>query len=279
MACLGKLFGLLCFFHTSVCVAIEPIKLQLNFQYDSERSFSGIDGFNFTRINTRLSLPLLYRVSGNGYFLVGGSLTENRFAITGDNASTRRLYRFSLPFQFFAKQVGRWQHSWLLEPALFSDESIFKQKRSSIEYGWQAAYSKTSKARFVMGIQRDNRFGVDAYYPVFGLDSRPNSRWHHHWVFPDVYSQIQLSRQSTLRLFAQPEGGGWRYKQLDGSVASLSMHFWKVGANFQKTLPAKLQVDVAVGLQLSSESSVAGVKGDLSSGYFILFQLQKLFLR
>lgn len=279
MLCLKRLWGYYLLLLVNVSYAFEPVKLQVSSQYDGERSFSGIEGFNFTRLNSQVSLPLVYRTSPNGRLFIGTSLTENRFFITGDNATTRRLYRFSFPFQFFAQRVGRWQHSWLVEPALYSDESIVKQKRSSVEYGWQASYFKTEKARFVMGIQRDNRFGVDAYYPVFGLESKPNHRWHHHWVFPDIYSKVQFSYQSALKVFLQPQGGGWRYEQADGSVASLSMHFWQMGVNLSRQLKPKIKLDLSVGMNLTSSSSIAGFEGDISSGYFINVQLQKMFLR
>lgn len=260
---------------SSTCLAQNTLlQVSVSHQQGTTRAFSGIDDFNVKRMKTNVRLPLLAYGSYVGNWFAGFQFDENRFVLSGSVNDTRRFYRFSLPFEFQLRRDKNWQHILRYEPAYYSDESIIDQTRYVNEFTWLVNYYVNKKVNWVAGIQQDTRFGVDRMYPVFGLESRPNSRIHHHWVFPDIYSSFMLKKEQTMKVFAQPNGGNWRYLQSDGSVASFGMSDWNVGAAWIKNLRYPLQLKIEGGLQMMGDGSVAGADGSLEDGYFVLFSIQ-----
>jgi len=256
------------------CIAQNALlQLQVSHQRDTARAFSGIENFNVQRLETQLRLPLLAVSSFAGTWFGGFEFSENRMVLSGSVTDTRRFYRFALPFEFHMKRSGRWQHVLRYEPAYYSDESIIDQTRYVNEFAWLAKYKANRKAQWVLGVRQDTRFGIDAMYPVFGLESRPNSQMYHHWVFPDLYSEVVLNKRQSVQVFAKPKGGNWRYLQADGGVASFGMTDWNIGAAWIQNLKRPLQFKLEVGMNMLGEGSVAGNDGDLADGYFFLLSL------
>lgn len=250
------------------------LQLSVSHQRDTSRAFSGIDNFNVQRLESRLRVPTLAISSFAGTWYGGFALTENRFVLSGSVNDTRRFYRFAMPFEFEMRPSGRWQHLFNFTPSYYSDESLIDQTRYVNEFSWMLKFKANRKARWVLGVRQDTRFGASSMYPVFGLESRPNSKIHHHWVFPDVYSHVRLNKKVSVRIFAKPNGGNWRYLQGDGGVASFGMTDWNMGAAWFQALKKPLQFKMEAGLKTLGEGSVAGNDGDLTDSYFFLFSVQ-----
>ena len=252
----------------------QLLQVQASHQQDTARAFSGVDGLKVQRLETRLSMPLLALGTHAGDWFSAFEFSENRFLLSGAQSGKRRLYRFSVPFEYEVASSGRWQHFWRFAPSYYSDESLIDQNRYVNEYAWLGKYNANRKVKWVVGLRQDTRFGVTTRYPVFGLEAQPNSKIYHHWVFPDVYSQLSLPNGNSLRVFMQPNGGNWRYLQADGTEASFGMTDWNVGVAWFKPIKHPLQLKFEVGLNMNAEGSIAGVDGDLADGYFFLFSVQ-----
>ncbi|GAA6135755.1 hypothetical protein NBRC116188_25450 [Oceaniserpentilla sp. 4NH20-0058] len=250
------------------------LQLRVSHQQDTTRVFSGLDDLNIQRLETEVGIPLLAISSFAGTWYGGFEFTENRFVLSGSVAATRRLYRFSLPFEFEARPSKRWQHIWRYAPSYYSDESLLDQTRYVNEFAWHVKYKANRKAHWVLGIRQDTRFGIESMYPVFGLESRPNSKIYHHWIFPDMYSQVKLNKRQSVQVFAKPNGGNWRYLQADGSVASFGMTDWNIGVAVMRQLKHPLQFKLELGMKMLGEGSIAGNDGDLEDGFFFLASIE-----
>jgi len=249
---------------------LEPLELNVAFTRDLVRAYDGIDNFNFERIETRLSTPLITKRSYAGNWLVGADFTENRLFLTGAITGTRRLYRFATPIQFFPRSVGRIQHEWMLTPAYYSDESLTDQKRFNFEYAWQARYRKNRKVSFVAGLRNDSRFGGEGIHPIFGLESKPNEHIFHHWVFPDMYTNVSLNRKTSVRAFLQVNGGNWRYLQSDEtSTASLGVSDWKLGMSFRLRTRMPFDIVAEAGMRILGSGAISGTTGSLDNSFFV----------
>ncbi len=254
--------------------ASEVLRVGISHRQGTEQAFSGIDGLNVTQIETEINFPLAMRPSPAGFWVQGLQFKEHRFALSGIEESVRRFYRLSLPLEFHPRVVGRWQYEWRLEPAYHSDESLFKQKRFLFEYSGLAHYRVNRKVSWVAGLKKDSRFGSENLYPVLGLEARPNKRWHHHWVFPDIYSEWQLKRNTFGRVFMYPSGGQWRYLQADESVASFSVNDWNLGMSVRKKTGSPFFLRLELGARMMGTSSVAGQNGDLDTAFYFLVSLE-----
>ncbi|MEY8248978.1 MAG: hypothetical protein RPT11_11380, partial [Bermanella sp.] len=252
----------------------EVLKVGLSHRQGSEQAFSGIADLSVTQIETELNFPLAMRPSPAGLWVQGLQFREHRFALSGAENSVRRFYRLSLPLELHPRMQGRWQYLWRLEPAYHSDESLFQQTRFLFEYAASAHYRMNRKARWVMGIRQDSRFGQEQLYPVFGLETRPNKRWHHRWVFPDFYSEVKIKRNTYGRVFLHPSGGKWRYLQADGSVASFGITDWNVGVSWRQKTRSPFFMRLELGSRIMGKGSVAGEDGDLSSAFYFLLSME-----
>lgn len=253
---------------SSTSHAIQPLELNAGFTRDMSRSYDGIENFAFERLETRLTTPVVEKSSYVGSWIFGADFTESRLLLSGLSTATRRLYRFSVPMQFFPRRVGRFQHEWMFEPAYYSDESITSQKRYTLEYAWQLRYHKSNKMSFVAGIARDNRFGSAKMHPIFGLESKPNKRIFHHWVFPNIFTDIRLNKKMAVRGFLQANGGNWQYLQPDESVAIFSISEWKLGLSLR--LDTKMPFDIVgqAGMRMMGTGAAAGTSGDYDDSFF-----------
>lgn len=252
----------------------QLLQVYASHQQDTARTFSGVDGLKVQRLETKLSMPLLALGTYAGDWFSAFEFSENRFLLSGAQSGKRRLYRFSIPLEYDAAPSGRWQHFWRFAPAYYSDESLIDQSRYVNEFAWLGKYQANRKVKWVLGLRQDTRFGVTTRYPVFGLEAQPNSKMYHHWVFPDVYSQLTLPKGNRLQVFMRPSGGNWRYLQGDGTEASFGMMDWNLGLALFKRLKHPLQLKFEAGLSMNGEGSIAGVEGDLEDGYFLLISLQ-----
>ena len=268
------LYSLLWLFSTTCFAQNSLLQLSVSHQRDTSRLFSGIDDFNVQRLESRLRIPTLAISSYVGTWYSGFELTENRFVLSGSVNDTRRFYRFAAPFEFEVRPSGKWQHVFYYAPSYYSDESLIDQTRYVNEFSWLVKYKANRKARWVIGVRQDTRFGAKSMYPVFGLESRPNSKLFHHWVFPDMYSHMTLNKKIGIRVFAKPNGGNWRYLQEGGGEASFGMTDWNMGVAWFQALRHPLQLKIEGGLKMLGEGSVAGNDGELEDGYFFLISLQ-----
>jgi len=252
----------------------EVLKVGVSHRQGTAQAFSGIDGLNVAQIETELNFPLAMRPSPAGLWVQGLQFQEHRFALSGAAEAVRRFYRLSLPLEFHPRVVGRWQYQWRLEPAYNSDESLFQQKRFLFEYGATASYRVNRKVNWVMGLKMDSRFGQEQLYPVFGLETRPNKRWHHYWVFPDMRSEVKIKRNTYAQVFMRPNGGKWRYLQEDGSVASFGITDWNVGVSLRKKTRSPFFIRLELGSRIMGMGSVAGEDGDLGTAFYFLVSLE-----
>jgi hypothetical protein len=253
------------------------LQVSATHQQDTQRTFSGVDGLEVARLATKLHMPVFASSSFVGDWFAAAQLSENRFALSGSVSDTRRLYRFSLPIEFEQRPSGRWQHFWQFASTYFTDESLLEQTRYVNEFAWQVRYQANRKVSWVAGIRQDSLFADTQIYPVFGLISKPNSKIYHHWVFPNIYSQVTLNRRHSIRLYMEPEGGNWLYRQADGTDATLGFTHWKLGFDFNRALLSPLQLKLAMGLTMRGEGSIAGADGDLGDGYFFLLGIESRF--
>ena len=247
--------------------ALQPVSFTASLHKDSPRQFDGIDNFQFDRLDTRISTPILERRPYVGTWLLGADFTESRFNISTDASSQRRFYRISTPVQYWPRRVGQWQHRWHFEPSYYSDESLIDQTRYEFEYAWQAKYWVNNKVGWVAGVSNDSRFGGAQFYPVFGLEARPSAAIHHYWVFPDMYSVFQLGK-STWRLFLEPDGGNWRFLQDDGTVASFALNEWTLGLDWSQSIHRRWRLKLSVGMKTMGQGSVAGADGNLTDAFY-----------
>ncbi len=259
---------------TQLAHGVQALSVGVSHRQGTEQTFDGIDGLNVTQIETQLNFPLAMQPSPAGVWVQGLQLTEHRFALTGVLDAVRRFYRLSLPLEYHPRVVGRWQYEWGFEPAYNSDETLIQQKRFLFEYSAIARYRVNRKVNWVMGLNKDSRFGGEQLYPVFGLETRPNKRWHHHWVFPDIHSELKIKRNHFAQVFMRPSGGQWRYLQEDGSVASFSINDWNVGVSLRKKTASPLFLRLELGTRLMGSASVAGQKGDLDSAFYFLVSFE-----
>lgn len=274
-----------CFF--SLCLGMsagsfaqsELLQLSVSHQQDTQTPFSGVDGLEVKRLETKLHMPLLARSSFAGDWFAAAQLTENRFLLSGTTSAKRRLYRFSIPIEYEASQAGRWQHVFQFAPTYFTDESLIDQTRYVNAFAWQVSYRANRKVSWVAGVRQDALFGDTQMYPIFGLQSKPYRQFYHHWVFPNIYSQVTLKKGSSVRLFMQPEGGNWQYRESDGSTANLVFNHWELGIAWLRPLRSALQLKLEVGLTMRGEANIAGADGELGDGYFFLVGLQSAFAR
>ncbi len=252
------------------------LQLSLYHQQETVRAFSGIEGLDVQQVQTGLKFPLVLKPTYAGLWTMAGHLQESRFNLSGVIEATRRFYRFSLALEYQPRQVGRWQYTWHFEPSYYADESLNQQKRFALEFEALGRYRVNRKVNWVVGARQDSRFGGISIYPVFGLESRPNKKWHHHWVFPDFYSQYQLKPKTKARLFAKPTGGNWRYLQEDGSTATFNINSWNIGVMLKQKTRTAFDLKLELGTKLLGKSSVAGQEGDLSNSYYLMLSLEKL---
>lgn len=260
----------LCMLFPHASYGIQPLELQATINRDVVRAYDGIDNFNFVRIETQLMTPLIKKRSYAGQWLVGADFTENRLFLSGALTGTRRLYRFAAPIQFFPRQVGRLQHEWMFTPAYYSDESFTDQKRFTFEYAWQLRYKKNRKVNFIAGLRNDSRFGGEGIHPIIGLESRPNAQIFHHWVFPDIYTNIKLNRKTSVRGFVQVNGGHWKYRQSqENTIATLGVSDWKVGVSVRLKTKMPFDITAEAGMRILGAGAIAGTTGDLGNSFFI----------
>jgi hypothetical protein len=247
---------------------MQPLELSAGFTRDTSRTYDGIDGFAFTRVETHLTAPLIKKTGYVGGWVLGADFTESRLFLSGLTTATRRLYRFSMPVQYLPRAVGRYQHEWMLDPAYYSDESLTAQKRYTLEYAWQLRYRKSRKVNFVAGFRKDNRFGVSEIHPIIGIEARPNKRIFHHWVFPDIYTNIKLNKKMSARGFLQIAGGNWKYLQPDESTATFAISDWKLGLSLR--IKTKMPFDLVgeAGFRFLGEGAAAGTTGTFDNSYF-----------
>ena len=271
---LAKWIGLLAWLIISCVHSKEVLQVSVTHQQSTEQTFSGIDGLNISQWETELILPLAMRSTRAGLWLQGMQFSENRFILTGTSEVTRRLYRFSFPLEYHPKKVGRWKYYWHLEPAYYSDETLVDEKRFFLEYQFISRFGKNGRFNWVAGVKQDSRFGSEQLYPVFGLETRPNKKWLHHWVFPDIYSEVHFKRNHYAQLFMRPTGGNWPFTQEDGSSASMGMTNWNLGVSFRKKTRSPFFLRLEVGTRLMGQASVAGQDGDLGTAYFFLLSLE-----
>jgi hypothetical protein len=250
--------------------AIQPLELNAHITRDVVREYDGIENFNFQRIETHLVAPLVNRRSYAGNWVSGAEFTENRLLISGAETGTRRMYRFAAPIQYFPRQIGRFQHEWMLTPSYYSDESFIDQKRFALEYAWQLRYRKNRKMNFVGGLRNDSRFGGAGIYPIFGIESRPNNRIYHHWVFPNMYSEIQLKKRMAAKAFLQVNGGNWKYLLPDeSSTETLGITDWKLGVSLRLKTKMPFDIVAEAGMRILGSGFIAGTTGSLSNSFFI----------
>jgi hypothetical protein len=264
--------------YSTLAFSIQPIEFEFQVTRDTKRVYDGIDGLDFERLETQFRSPIFKRKNTQGVWLGGFDASENRMFLSGVETGARRFYRFALPIQYFAKRNGRTQHEWMLTPAYYSDESLIDQKRISLEYAWQLRYFKNRKMSFVAGLSSDSRFGVNGMYPIFGLEAKPNKHIFHHWVFPNIYTQIQLQKRLTAKAFVQINGGNWDYLLSSGAGASnFGITDWKVGlgARLKTRMPFDLVAEV--GLRIMGSAAINGTAGDLDSSYFVTLGIKTPF--
>lgn len=257
--------------------AVEPVGLKLSHTQLGARDFSGVDGLSIAQLTTELTTPLAQRSARVGVWTLGASLTENRFQLSGSTTANRRFYRLSLPIQYAPRRVGRFQHQWHLEPAHYSDESLISQTRETLEYAWRMNYWVNRKARWVLGVRKDSRFGVAKLYPIFGLVSQPKKGIEHHWVFPDLYSQFPINRKVSLRIYGQVIGGNWKYLQEEGTTASFGFSQWDVGLKAMMKTRKRFSMTASLGWSTSGEGSLAGSDGTLGDNAFFSFGIETNF--
>ena len=261
---------LICLLCPLATQAIPPLELTVQTTRDITREYDGVDNFNFERVETHIVAPFITRRSYAGNWLAGIEFTENRLFVTGAETGVRRLYRFATPIQYFPRRVGRTQHEWMFTPAYYSDESLTDQKRFTFEYAWQIRYRKNRKVNFIGGLRNDSRFGGAGIHPIFGIESRPNSRIFHHWVFPDMYTEIRLKKRVTAKGFIQVNGGNWRYLLADESgTATLGISDWKIGAGFRLKTRMPFEIVGEAGIRMMGTGVMAGTSGSLSNSFFI----------
>lgn len=258
-------------------VLSQDLALRLVHQRDTQRDFSGIDDFQVQRYQTQFVTPLVQRRSRPGWWQFGAEFEEDRFFLSGSVNGVRRFYRFSLPMVYEPKAHGRWHYVWHLEPAYYADESLFEQTRLKFEFAYSAHYQATRRAAWVLGLRRDSRFGQERLYPVVGLESRPNRKIHHHWVFPQIFSSFKVNRKLDLEAFIKPDGGRWTFLQEDGAISSFGMSDWDVGLAFIARSRLSFNWRLELGYKVLGEGSVSGAKGALSSGFFYGFGIQAPF--
>jgi hypothetical protein len=266
----GVFYFLIFFIYPSLTFAIQPIEFEFQITRDAKRAYNGIDNLDFERIETQFLSPIFKRENTVGIWLSGIYLSENRMFLSGIASGTRRLYRFAVPIQFFPKRTGRIQHEWMLTPAYYSDESFIDQKRITLEYAWQFRYFKNRKMSFVAGLRSDSRFGENAIHPIFGLEAQPNKKVFHHWVYPNIYSQIKLKKKLTAKVFAQINGGNWDYLVSDEEgVSSLSVSDWKIGLGMRLKTKMPFDLVAETGLKIIGSASFNGTSGASGNSYFI----------
>ena len=254
----------------SVGHTLQPLELTAQSTRDVVRAYDGIDNLNFERIETHLVAPFITRKSYAGNWFAGVEFTENRLFISGAETGVRRMYRFATPIQYFPRRVGRTQHEWMFTPSYYSDESLTDQKRFTFEYAWQLRYRKNRKVSFVGGLRNDSRFGGAGIHPIFGLESRPNNRIYHHWVFPDMYTEIRLKKRVTAKGFIQVNGGNWRYLLADESgTATLGFSDWKIGVGLRLKTKMPFDIVAEAGVRIMGTGVMAGTSGDLGNSFFI----------
>lgn len=249
--------------------ALQPLELTVTHTRDGVREFDGVDGYNFERLETQVIAPFIQHRSYAGNWFVGAEISENRLLLSGALTGQRRLYRFATPIQYFPRRVGRIQHEWMLTPAYYSDESLIQQKRFSFEYAWQVRYRKNRKVNFVGGLRNDSRFGGEGIHPIFGIESRPNTKIFHHWVFPDMYTEVQFKKRLKAKAFIQINGGNWRYVLADGTTtASLGLSDWKIGVGARLKTKMPFDIVAEAGMRIMGSGIMAGTTGNLSNTYY-----------
>ena len=249
--------------------ALQPLELTVSHTRDGLREFDGVDGYNFERLETQVIAPFIQHRSYAGNWFMGADISENRLLLSGALTGQRRLYRFAIPIQYFPRRVGRIQHEWMLTPSYYSDESLIQQKRFTFEYAWQVRYRKNRKVNFVGGLRNDSRFGGEGIHPIIGLESRPNSRIFHHWVFPDMYTEVQLKKRLKAKAFIQINGGNWRYLLPDGNTtATLGLSDWKIGVGARLKTKMPFDIVAEAGLRFMGTGIMAGTTGNLSNTYY-----------
>ena len=274
---MARQWALLCLL-LSVCSpfahALEPGQLSVSLQYESTRDFSGVAGLAVQRTETELNLPYLLKSTYAGDWAFAFNLKENRLGLSGPLTMGRRFYRFAFPIRYYPRPKGRLSYIWHIEPSHYSDESIVGQTRQVFEYGFVAKYKANRKASWVAGIKKDNRFGGTSWYPVFGLEAKPNRRMHHHWVFPDIYSKIQLKKRVSITAYMQPNGSQWDYDQGDGSTATFVLADRNAGLALRLKTRMPYELVLQAGMSFMGEGSVAAQEGDLTNAYYLKLGLE-----
>lgn len=269
---------ILLIFYSTLAFSIQPIEFEFQITRDAKRAYDGIDGLEFERLETQFRSPMFKRKNTQGVWLGGFDASENRMFLSGVETGTRRFYRFALPIQYFTKRSGRTQHEWMLTPAYYSDESFIDQKRMSLEYAWQFRYFKNRKMSFVAGLSSDSRFGVNGLHPIFGLEAKPNKQVFHHWVFPNIYTQIQLKKRLTAKAFVQVNGGNWNYLISSGAgTSNFGISDWKVGLGARLKTKMPFDVVAEVGLRIMGSAAINGTAGDLDNSYFVTLGIKTPF--
>lgn len=241
-------------------------QVSVGMQYDTESDFSGIEGLTVQRIQTTSNLPFFFRQASAGRWSFALNIAENRLALGG--TTSRRFYRFSLPLLYIPRSRGRWSYTWFLDPSHYSDESIIANTRNVMEGAFLAKYRANRKLKWVAGVKRDNRFGGTAWTPVFGMDVNANKRMRHHWVFPDIYSQLQLNKKTSVRLYMQPNGSQWLYDLGDGSKATFILSDWNGGLAVRQKGKMPFNFVFKAGMNFMGKATVGTSEGDLDTRYF-----------
>ncbi len=264
--------------YSTLVFSIQPIEFEFQVTRDTKRAYDGIDGLDFERLESKFRSPIFKRKNTQGVWLGGFDASENRMFLSGVETGTRRFYRFATPIQYFAKRNGRTQHEWMLTPAYYSDESLIDQKRIALEYAWQLRYFKNRKMSFIAGLSSDSRFGVNGLHPIFGLEAKPNKRVFHHWVFPNIYTQIQLKKRLTAKAFLQINGGNWDYLLSSGAgTSNFAISDWKVGLGARLKTKMPFDLVAEVGLRIMGSAAINGTAGDLDNSYFVTLGIKTPF--
>ncbi|MFT6261569.1 MAG: hypothetical protein ACJAYK_002002 [Crocinitomicaceae bacterium] len=275
---IGVFYFLFLVLNSPLTFSIQPIEFEFQTTRDTKRTYDGITGLNFERIETQFLSPIFKRDNTIGKWLAGLDISENRMFFSGIQSGTRRLYRFAVPIQYFPKRKGRIQHEWMLTPAYYSDESFIDQKRITLEYAWQFRYLKNRKMNLVAGFRSDSRSGENGIYPIFGLEAQPNKNVFHHWVFPNIYSEIKFNKKLTSRVFAKINGGNWDYLiSTGGGISNLSVSDWKIGLGARLRTKMPFDYFFETGLRIMGSASFNDTKGSTGDSYFITMGIKTRF--
>lgn len=198
---------------SQVCADDEALQASYRHSEDGRVVAPDMTGLRVRVMQDRVSLPVGMRKTHTGYWFTGAHVQQTLITFHGSNVGERRLYRLSLPIDYIhdPSSANRWRFIGRIEPAHYTDERLFDHRASQIEWGGRFSYDLNAEMSAVWGMKMDRRLGQARYYPIFGVEWQPTTRWYHHWVFPDWRSHYQLKKRTRLYAHVRPEGGQWRF--------------------------------------------------------------------